>query len=80
MNTSSQKQERLKFVQEQILLLRGFLSNPDTFVSVSGDGMSESWMNRADAWKELKALELEEKRLLGQATRIRYADTRNIAR
>ena len=78
--TETQKQERLNFVREQILLLRGFLSNPDSLINISGDGITETWTNRADIQKELKALELEEKRLTGTANRIRYADTSQIAK
>ena len=79
--TNTQRQERLNFIREQILLLRGYLANPDTLVNISGDGILESWnTSRSDVYKQLKALELEEKRLTGTAHRIRYADTSRLVR
>ena len=77
---STQKQERLQFVQEQIVLLRGYLSNPDSLLNISADGITEQWVNRTDILKELRAYEREEERLLGTGgARIRYADTRRAA-
>lgn len=77
---ATQKQERIKFINEQILLLRGFLSNPDSLINISGDGLSEQWANRADIQKELKAYENELDRLTSRGGgRIRYADTRRVA-
>ena len=77
---AQQKKERLQHVQNCILLLRGYLQNPDSLLNISADGISEQWVNRADILKELRAYEREEERLLGTGgARIRYADTRRAA-
>lgn len=61
--------EKLNSVRRRIKILRDALEDPSMLTEITVDGVNEKF-DRAQARVELKELEAEESRLMGQTSRI----------